>query len=482
MDAHLLDVMRTRYVDLPRWMRQSVGPVVRLVPTSFRYGPGYKRLRAEIARSRNDAGFVEVFQQLNLRRVLLNAHRGSSFYRALIEDRLGGANAAAQARLDDLARLPILTRQNVVDLGEDLRVVPEANVDVKQTSGSTTRLPAKIYLDKDRSVREAAFVHSIWGGTGFKCGERQLILRDGLSYVFSEAKPWDLDSGLNELRLSPYHMLPDVMDGYLKQITAWRPRIVYGLPSALAILSAHALHRGWAPPAGIKGVFTSSETLFSPQRDLIRRAFGGVPVASYYGLTERTAFAGEVPGLPEVFEFEPLYGITELVDSDDRPVTKPGEVGRIISTGFISRAMALVRYDTGDRARLVELPSADNCWRLRVSGIRSKWSQEFVVARKGNPLSVLNLVFQSHVGLIRDYQFYQDTPGQIVFRVVPYEGITESDIAPVLGEMRAMFGEVLEVDLELIDEIPIGRNGKKRLVDQRLALPDKCLVEATDAA
>jgi phenylacetate-CoA ligase len=267
------------------------------------------------------------------------------------------------------------------------------------------------------------------------------------------------------------------MDAYLEQIAEWRPRIIYGLPSALAILSAHALHRGWRPPPGLLGVFTSSETLFEPQRKLIGSAFD-VPVASYYGLTERIAFAGEVANEPGIHEFEPLYGLTELLDDDDRPVTRPGEVGRIVSTGFLSRAMAVIRYDTGDRARLVRPATRKNCWRLRVTGIRSKWSQEFVVGRKGNRVSVLNLVVQSHAGLIRDYQFYQDTPGHIVFRVIPYEGIGPAEIEPVLREMRDSFPGVLDLDVEFVERIPAGPNGKRRLVDQRLPVAAASAVDA----
>ena len=472
-----IDVMRTRYVGLPGWVRRGLAPALRLVPAELRYGETYGRMRGEIVRSRSDPAFVDARQTALLRRVLADAYRGSSYFRTVIDDRLGGAGGIARAGREDLARLPVLDRYTMTELADDLCVMPPGRVDVKQTSGSTCHVPAKVFLDSDRSVRETAFVHGLWERVGFRAGDRILIVRDGNSYSFSAERPWEVDHALNELRLSPYHLVPETMDGHLARIASWRPRIIYGLPSALSILALHALGRNWSPPPGLAGVFTSSETLFEPQREQISRAFGGVPVASYYGLTERTAFAGEVPAAPGIHEFEPLYGLTELVDVEGRPVTRPGEAGRIVSTGFLSRAMALLRYDTGDRARLVEAPRPGNCWRLRVSGIRSRWSQEFVVGSGGNPVSVLGLVSQNQFGLIRTFQFRQEKAGHIVFAVVPCEGVRRRDLVPLVAQMRTELAGVLTVDLEIVDDIPAGPNGKRRLVDQRLSLPGPCLVE-----
>ena len=40
-----------------------------------------------------------------------------------------------------------------------------------------------------------------------------------------------------------------------------------------------------------------------------------------------------------MYEFEPLYGVTESVDADGRGLTAPGQRGRLIGTGFISMEM-----------------------------------------------------------------------------------------------------------------------------------------------
>src|SRR5690606_26971168 len=124
---------------------------------------------------------------------------------------------------------------------------------------------------------------------------------------------------------------------------------------------------GRTPRAGIKGILPISEPLYDHQRSLIRDVLGDVAFSPFYGLSEKAAFAAEVPGEEGLYEFNPLYGATELLDEKDVPVTEPGREGRIVGTGFLSSGMPFIRYDTGDFGKLVELPTRENgeCLRIR---------------------------------------------------------------------------------------------------------------------
>src|SRR5262249_55620753 len=157
-------------------------------------------------------------------------------------------------------------------------------------------------------------------------------------------------------------------------------------------------------------------------------------------------------------------GVTELVDEDGRPITRTGQRGRIVSTGFISQAMPLIRYDTGDYGELVALPAAENGYKPHVNGISSRWSQEFVFGRDGEPISVISLDPENYAGVIREYQYYQDTLGKVVLRVVPYPGVGLDRLESVLLPMRERVPGVLEIIVEPVLEIPVGRTGKRAFV------------------
>ena len=297
---------------------------------------------------------------------------------------------------------------------------PRETLDVVTTSGSSGQ-PLTLYLDRDRSVVEWAFLNHIWSRIGYRPGDVRATIR----YTFAphaDERQWEYDPGLRELRMSPFHLTPNVMADCLSQIRRHRVQFLHGYPSTLLTLALHAIRSRWQPPESLRGILPISEVMYESQRRLAASAFGPLPVQPVYGLSEKVAIAGEC-GEPFTYEFEPLYGITELLDDAGQPV-RPGERGRVVGTGFICPSMPLVRYDTGDRAVLVEAATRENGWRLKAKNPSSRWVAEFLVGRTGALIGLTNVMWPYHAyDLMRAYQYYQDTPGIAVMHVVPLQGL-----------------------------------------------------------
>jgi len=85
----MLDVARGAYVRSPPALRRSLAPLLSLVPTRARFGPTYRRLRAEIARAALDPAYAEAQQLEKLRNLIALAHAKSPFYRCLIDTAFG---------------------------------------------------------------------------------------------------------------------------------------------------------------------------------------------------------------------------------------------------------------------------------------------------------------------------------------------------------------------------------------------------------
>ena len=130
--------------------------------------------------------------------------------------------------------------------------------------------------------------------------------------------------------------------------------------------------------------------------------------------------------------------------------------------------MPLIRYRTGDWAELVAPPSAENGYKLHVAGICSRWSQEFVLGRNGERISVVSLDQHNYADLIRDYQYYQDTVGKVVLKVLPCEGVGADGLEAMLRPVRQRVAAVLEITVQVVDQLPSGPTGKRAFVDQRL--------------
>jgi phenylacetate-coenzyme A ligase PaaK-like adenylate-forming protein len=436
-----------------------------------RYGPSYEGLRLDLLRSSEMPGLAQALQLKALRRTIATVLQRSRFYRERMAETFAGSVNCASFNLSDLQRLPITTREQVAADPASLLVVDPSEADLRHTSGSSGRPPLQIYLDRDRSVREMAFLHHIWSRVGYRLGDGRAILRDYGGNIPTARHRWRYDRALRELWLSPFDLREETMDEYLGLLHRYDVRWLYGVPSAISILANHARRRSWQPPLCFKGVLPASESLFDNQRRGIAMAFGNRPILPFYGLSERVAIAGEVPGEPQVYAFEPLYGVTELIDDAGEPVSEVGGRGRIVATGFISAAMPLIRYETGDRAELVAPACAANGYRIRLRGIRSRWSQEFVFGRAGEPISVISLDQENYADVIRDYQYYQDTLGSVVLKVIPCEGVGMDRLEAMLRPVRQRVAAVLDISIRAVDQLPTGPTGKRSFVDQRLELP-----------
>lgn len=466
---HFIDGLRGCYVRSPRWFRKAAGIVLSAVPYNLKYGSTYRSIRAQISQSESDAEFVRVYQVEQLRLAITSCWKGSRFYRDVIEEVFGRPPVFLKINVADLARLPVLTKDQVRRNTADLVVTDLSRVELATTSGSSGE-PLQFYLDKDRSVKEWAFIHHLWSRIGYKADDRRAVLR-GVHIKDADTRPWEYDAALRELRLSPFHLVPEVMNTYLDLLANYKIRFIHGYPSAISILATHAMRRNWIPPSTLIGILPVSEQLLSYQRDLIKKAFRDVRVMPFYGLSEKVAIAGELADEAGVYEFEPLYGLTELVDDHGINVVRIGGRGRIVSTGFLSKGMPLLRYDTGDTAELLTLPDQSNCYRLRVRGIQSRWGQELVVGRNGALISMTAInIHSAAYTKIQTFQLYQDRPGEVAVRVVPIHGASMEDLLPFVKEIQQKVGSTINFHLELTPELPTNARGKRRFVDQKLDL------------
>lgn len=466
----VLDIARGAYVRSPKALRDVVSPALALLPVSLKYGRAYQTWRGAIARSRSDARFAQKRRLGALRALLVNAYAGSPFWRERISQALGTRPDLTQADFDTLRALPLLTKEDVRSAGEKALAKPAATLDHASTSGSSGQ-PLLFWLDKDRSPREFAFVNDVWARTGYREGTARCVLR-GLLLADVDRHPYEWEASLKELRCSPFAMTASRMNLYLDQIEARGIAYLHGYPSAIEVLCRHIWQTGRQLKRPIKGVFPISEPLFQHQRDAIRAALPEATIAPFYGLSERVLFASEIAGAEDVYAFEPLYGHAELIGRDGQPVTREGQRGRIVGTGFISTGMPFIRYETGDTAELVRLPDEHNAWRLKVRAITPRRQPEFLVGAEGNHIVTPTIVpvHPDKFFGVSEFQFYQDAPGRCVVKVVPRTGCGEPEARLFVDELQGRVGAGLRFDLALVSELAGNARGKRPFIDQRLNL------------
>ncbi len=466
----LMDVARGAYVRSPAIVRRSLAPLVSLVPTKAKFGATYRQTRARILRARTDTAFANEQHLAALRALLGKAHKGSPFYRDLLDRALGVGFDFTTFELSDLRRLPVLRKEDFRAAGEAALAVPRRLVDRGDTSGSNGEKPFSFFLDKDRSAREMAFVYDSWARAGFTEDDAKIVLRgvgiDNTGKVLSEWEP-----ALRELRLSAFPLTREHVAMYLDLIDRHGVQFLYGYPSAIEVMGRHMHALGRKPKLPIKGVLPISEPLYGHQRRTIAAAFGPqATIAHFYGLSEKALFADELQDEPGVYQFNPLYGLAELVDEKGEPITTPGVEGRLVGTGFLSTGMPFIRYDTEDCATLVELPTEANGQRLKVRDLSPRRKPGFLITAEGTRLVTVDFTPESPRFFkgIDEYQFFQDRPGHCTIRYILSADGVDEDAANIARDLQTRSQDRIQFTVERVKSLGCGRAGKRAFIDQRL--------------
>lgn len=462
----LMDVARGAYVRSPAVVRRSLAPLVALVPTRTKFGPVYQNWRERIAAAAANPALADTEHRRALRALLRKAHDNSPFYRDMLDRALGAGFDFDTFEPADLARLPVLSKDDLRKAGDDALAVPRKDVDTADTSGSNGERPFRFYLDRDRSAREMAFVYAGWSRVGFTEKDAKVVLRGfGLDPRGQYIHEWE--PALKELRLSVFPMTRADAEIYLDLIDERGIRYLYGYPSAIEIFCRHMTRLNRFPKLPFLGILPISEPVFAHQRRAIASALNA-PIANFYGLSEKVLFAVENMDLS--YSFEPLYGAAELVDDDGEPITEVGKEGRIVGTGFLSTGMPFIRYDTEDRAVLLEAASAENGQRLRVGQIIPRRKPDFLISANGGRVVTIDFTPENprYFKGIEEYQFFQDTPGKCTIRYMLSDDGTPEDARRVADDLFRRTHGGIEFDTVEVQQLAGGRAGKRAFIDQRL--------------
>ncbi len=449
-------------------LRRLLAPLLGALPPTWLLGRRFRRQFAfaeqaqhwPLQRSRQ-------YQLEQLRRLCTLADQRSPFYRAHFAR--AGFDPRDLRRVEDLAALPRIDRQTLHENLEAMCIArPRAGMDLISTGG-TSGEPVYFYLDRNRSPIEYAYLVSSWGRAGYRLGLPLAVFRGQVVPPDAHGLRHACEPLLRHHHYSAFHMTDANIGRYLDHVADLGPCFLHVYPSTAAALARFLQRSGQPAPANIHGVIAESEIVYPQQRQMIEQALG-CRVFSCYGHSEKLVLAAECESCSD-YHFWPTYGYAELLDEAGRPVTTPGQRGEIVGTGFISSAMPMIRYRTGDWATCVGR-RCSACGRegLIVRDIRGHRTQEVLICADGAviPWAGLNM-HDDTFAHVRQFQFRQDVPGQAALRLVPAEGFTSADRQRILENLGRKLNGQLHLDLELTDAIELSPRGKALYVDQRVS-------------
>lgn len=408
----------------------------------------------------------QALQELQLAKLRIFLARVSSevpYWRDLFKRQ--GLRADAFASLEDLQRLPLLDKATIREHEQAMKSETATGLSEFSTGGSSGE-PLKFFLDNERVSHDVAAKRRATRWWDVDIGDSEIVVWGSPIELGSQDRVRLLRDRLMRTELlSAFEMSEENLDHFIARIRKRRPRMLFGYPSSLAAIAAHALERGIAMnDLGIRVAFVTSERLYAHQEKLITDVFG-CPVANGYGGRDAGFLAHHCPSRSLHITADDV--ILEIVD-EDGAVLPEGESGEIVVTHLHTAAFPFIRYRTGDIGTLDTTRCA--CGRgLPVLRSLEGRSTDFVVARDGTLLHGLALIY-----VLRDlpgvaaFRIVQESLDLTRVQVVPAEGFTEDSQREIERQFHARLGSEVRIDIEKLAAIPRETSGKFRYVQSKV--------------
>jgi phenylacetate-CoA ligase len=156
--------------------------------------------------------------------------------------------------------------------------------------------------------------------------------------------------------------------------------------------------------------------------------------------------------------------IVEFVDDEGVPV-KPGEFGNIVVTRLHPGPMPLIRYRIGDVGIMGDGRRCE-CRRgyELMESIQGR-DTDVVITPSGNRLIVHFFTgILEHFPEIDSFQVIQERTESILVRVVSATGFGEDTISKIVSRLQDKGAGDLNIDVDVVTEIPLSPSGKRRFV------------------
>jgi phenylacetate-CoA ligase len=394
-----------------------------------------------------------------LRSLLLKAGKNVPYYRDCFA-RLGFIPQAINS-LVDLQKLPLLTKAVIRDEGDRMKSDIAQGLARFNTGGSSGE-PLIFFIGKERVSHDVA---AKWRATRWwdvDVGDSEIVVWGSPIEVGAQDRVRAMRDALLRTELMPaFEMSAANVDRFVARICARRPKMIFGYPSAISHIAAHAGKKGIAlDRLGVKVVFCTSERLYDYQRAVISSAFA-CPVANGYGGRDAGFIAHECPAGGMHITAEDI--IVEIIDAEGR-VLPAGESGEIVVTHLATADFPFIRYRTGDIGILASEACACGRGLPLLKEIQGR-STDFVVAFDGTVMHGLSLIY-----------ILRDIPGMKAFKVIqesreltrvllvtepPFE---HSMFEVITSGFKQRLGSRVDIKIQLTDVIPAEASGKHRYI------------------
>ncbi len=442
------------YEKLPIFLQNVACGIAGLRIRRNRFGRHFVKYFAELQESdRWPRERLIAYQNGKLRKLINHCYESVPFYTWQFRE-LGLVPEDIQTQ-DDLAQLPILTKETVRERASEFLSTrfDRDDLEVLTTSG-TTGAGMTFYQQPETRAFEAAVIWRFRNRFGITPLQRHAHFGGRRLIPFDQKGPpfWRKNFGLNQVYYSSFHLTPENLSHYAKHLIEQDYGYYSGYASTMVVIAEYLLQEGLRiknPPTVVN---TGSETLHSSQRSMIEKAFE-CPVADRYGAAEPVCTMSQCEKGSYHEDME--LGILERIPVEHHG---DGQSSRIIGTSLVEYAMPLVRYDIGDIATFTDDPCP--CGRQSpIARYIDGRMESYILTPDGRKIGRLARVF-GDLPRVKESQIVQRTKSELLVRVVQKNGYSATDESAYRNKLTEIVGKDFQIEFEYLDLIPRNKSGK----------------------
>jgi phenylacetate-CoA ligase len=409
------------------------------------------REKAHIGRDLTSGLFVEALRAYQLRRVneiIEYARLNSPFYRS----HLAALPAAPLSALSDIARIPFTVPSDLAKNPFRFLAVRQddvARIVTLRTSGSTGESKRLFFTEGDLELTVDFFHHGM--STLVRPGQRVVVLLPGErpdsvgDLLFRGLRRMDVHALVYGPVTDPVHAA--------EAVASFGAHCLVGIPTQ--VLAVAGSRTGSAIGKGsIESVLLSTDYVPRAITKTLEEVWG-CRVFAHYGMTEM--------GLGGGVECEALDGYHlregdlyfEVVHHETGEVCSDGAVGEAVFTTLTRQGMPLIRYRTGDIARII--PQTCPCGSVlrRMDRVRGRWDGSVRLGPECTlTVSDMDEALFRLTGLL-DYRATVSKGGDGRFRLhidvhrAQGAGLTDREVLRMLNEVDAIRKGIAGATLEI---------------------------------
>lgn len=422
--------MEKLFIKMPVWIKGIAFLLISISEKRNRKGKNYKHYKNEF---------------------ILNAKKGIDNNNVIKEralkivSQIPFYNKYKLAAFEDIPIVDKTIINNNYEMFSNMSIKPFKVLKTSGTSGQSLTIPVSKSMFKKKFAGYDAFREL--NEMSSNVPNANFFGRTIFSVNQKKAPFWLYSFITKQLVLSQYHLNDRTISDYLNALEKYRIEWIHGYPSFLNLFSELIIEANLVQRVrllGIKNISTGSETLLSFQKENIENVFG-CEILNFYGQGESVA---HIYTYNNQLFVDKTFSYVEFIPYKD-------DLFHIVGTQIDNECLTLIRYNTGDLARLN--------YKGEVVEIIGR-IEDYIYLKDGTKISRLDHIFKS-VENIREAKIIQKEKGSAKFLINTTDIFSDNDLDTLKKSVQNKLGKDFNFLIEKVDHIPKTSMGKLKFVE-----------------